>query len=95
MTKQSKSNKLVVIIVCATVIILGGIAGWVYINQQNITQRDRALEQQRELTEYKEDQANKRAEFKAAQEVCRAETENSKSSFGSLFACQKAGKDLE
>jgi len=95
MTKQLKGINLTAIIICATIIILGAIAGWVYVNQQSIAQHDRTLEQQKELTEYKEDQANKRAELKAAQEVCKTERENSKSGFGGMYACSKAGKGLE
>lgn len=61
-TKEKSSKLLITIIVSVTLVILAAIAGWVYIQKQELAQRDRELQQQKQLTEYEQQQINNRAE---------------------------------
>lgn len=56
---KTLSNKLL-IIVCATLIVLAGIGAWVYTTRQSIAQKDRELMQQKQLKEYEQEQINAR-----------------------------------
>lgn len=46
--------------VCVTVIVLAIVGAWVYVQKQNIAQKDRDLQQQKQLKEYEQQELNKR-----------------------------------
>lgn len=58
--KHGSRRFQVLIILCVTVIALGSIGSWVYVQEQNNAQRDRALLQQKQLEEYQQQQLNQR-----------------------------------
>lgn len=58
---KEKSKLIIVIILCVTAVLLAAIGAWVYTNQQNVAQRNKELEQQKQLTEYEQQQINNRA----------------------------------
>lgn len=61
-TTHKKSKLLpVVIAVCATILLLAGIGAVVYMHQQDIAQKDRALQQEAKNKEYEQQQINDRA----------------------------------
>ena len=61
-TKGKSKILPVVIIVCSTMVLLSAIGSWVYLNQQQIAQKDRQLQQEKQLKEYEQEQLNKRNE---------------------------------
>jgi flagellar basal body-associated protein FliL len=61
-TKNKKDSKLLItVIICASFVLVSGIGAWVFVYQQDIAQRDKELQQQKELTEYEQEQINNRA----------------------------------
>lgn len=48
------------IIICTTVVLIAATGAWVYIQKQDIAQKDRALVQQSQLTKYKQERENER-----------------------------------
>lgn len=49
---SAKNSKLTVMIaICVTLVLISGIGAWVFINQRQIAQRDRQLQQQKEQQE--------------------------------------------
>ena len=61
MTEQKGSKKLkMTLIICITVVLLAAIGSWVYVQRQQIAQKDRALAQQKQLNEYDQAQLNAR-----------------------------------
>jgi flagellar basal body-associated protein FliL len=79
-TKGKSKALLVAIIICSTLIILTAIGGWVYSNQQNIAQKNRQLQQEKELKEaelknekeikeYEQEQINDRASRQRASDA--------------------------
>jgi len=61
-TKHKSRSKLlpVIITICVTLVLVAGIGGWVYTQQQQVAQKDRELQQQKQLKEYEQEQINKR-----------------------------------
>lgn len=57
---QSSNKVMVVIIFCVTAVLLSAIGSWVYISRQQMEQKDRELQQSKELKEYEQDQINQR-----------------------------------
>jgi cell division protein FtsB len=51
---------LILSIICFTLIVLAAIGAWVYVQQQQIAQRDRELQQAKQLKEYEQSQINER-----------------------------------
>lgn len=60
--KQGNKSKSVVItsVLCLTIAIISVIGGLIYIQKQDIAQKNRDLQQQKELKEYEQEQLNKR-----------------------------------
>lgn len=80
---MTKNNKLfITIIICVTVLALAAIGGWVYIQQQQVDLRNKELQQQKELTEYEQEQINNRAEAER-----RSKLFDSSSCDGGLIGC--------
>lgn len=79
-------NKITgLLIICITLVLLAGIASWVYVQQQNIAQRDRELQQQKSLTEYEQGKIDERAK---KDRQCEQATANSSSPFAGSLSCQ-------
>jgi Tfp pilus assembly protein PilE len=57
---QRSSRLLLTVIICATVLLLAAIGSWVYIQRQDLAQKDRALQQQKQLKVYEQQQINQR-----------------------------------
>lgn len=49
-----------IVIICATIVLIATIGAWVYIQKQDIAEKDRALVQQSLLTKYRQEQENER-----------------------------------
>ena len=66
---KTNSNKLTIVIaLCATLVLLASVGGWVYVQKQQVAQKDRELQQQKQLKEYEQEQLNKRNEQNNATE---------------------------
>lgn len=46
--------------VCITIVLICGISAWVYVQKQNIDQKDKTLSQQKALDQYNQSQLNAR-----------------------------------
>lgn len=67
---SAKNSKLTVMIaICVTLVLISGIGAWVFINQRNIAQKDRQLQQQKEQQE-----ADRK--FKSQQDAIKTQDEN-------------------
>lgn len=65
----ARNSKLTIIIaICITLVLLSGIGAWVFINQRNISQKDRQLQQQKEQQE-----ADRK--FKSQQDAIKSQNE--------------------
>ena len=51
-------------------VLLSAIGSWVYLNQQQIAQKDRQLQQEKQLKEYEQEQLNKRNEENCTRILC-------------------------
>ena len=59
-TTKSSSKLTIIITICVTLVLLAGVCGWVYVQKQQVAQKDRELQQQKQLKEYEQEQLNKR-----------------------------------
>ncbi len=84
-TKVSSKKLLVIITLCATLALLVGIGSWVYVQRQNMAQKDRELQQTKQLKEYEQQQINERAS-KARQ--CENARANEYTSYPEALACR-------
>ncbi|MDB5168998.1 MAG: hypothetical protein JWO41_354 [Candidatus Saccharibacteria bacterium] len=86
MTKNQNHSKTLklTIIICITLVLLGATGSWVYIQKQQIDQKNSALQQQKQLVEYQQEQQNKRdaADNKAK---CQNVPSSSSDKFSGLF----------
>lgn len=70
MNKEEGSARLLIaIIICFTVLLLAAIGSWLYVQHQNLAQRDRALQQQKQLKEYEQSQINNRQQQECRQKA--------------------------
>lgn len=51
---------LIVLLICATVVIISIVGGLIYMQKQNISQKNKELQQQKQLKEYEQNQINAR-----------------------------------
>jgi predicted Holliday junction resolvase-like endonuclease len=60
--KQGKNSKNIIItsIICVTVVLVTLLGGLIYMQKQSIAQKNRELQQQKQLTEYEQQQINER-----------------------------------
>lgn len=61
---KSKTSKSIIItlLICFTVLIVSIVGGLIYVQRQQIAQKNRELQQQKQLVEYEQEQLNKRNE---------------------------------
>jgi hypothetical protein len=64
--------------------MLAGIGAWVYIQKENLAQKNRALEQQKQLTQYEQQKIDERAK---KDRQCEQAAANSDSSFSGILSC--------
>jgi uncharacterized protein HemX len=85
MSAQNNSKKLwIVITVSISLVLLAGIGSWVYIQHQNINQRNKELLQAKQLDEYNQQQLNERA--KKDRQCAEAKSQQSPGGYKSPFA---------
>jgi flagellar basal body-associated protein FliL len=59
--KSKKSKKIIIIcIICFTVAVISVVGGLIYMQQQDIAQKNREFEQKKQLVEYEQTQLNNR-----------------------------------
>lgn len=63
MAKASRTPLIIVGIVCTALVLLSVVGAGIYMHRQDIAQRDRALQQEKQLKEYEQAQINKRSEL--------------------------------
>lgn len=85
MIKDQQKNSLLPLvgIICATVVALGAIGAWVYVQNQSIAQKNKELEQQKVLkeSELKTQRENAKTQADAQKDAARC------ASSDSVFAC--------
>jgi hypothetical protein len=59
-THTGSQKVTITLIICVTLVLLVGIGSWVYVQHQQIAQKDRTLAQQKQLNEYDQAQLNAR-----------------------------------
>ena len=63
MATQGKWSRVFVLsVVCMSLVLLSVIGVWLYTSNQQIAQKNRELEQQKQLKEYEQQQINQRAD---------------------------------
>lgn len=62
-SSRKRSHKIVYIL-CATIVFVSATFAWVYVRNQEIQQKDRALIQRSQDLKYEQEQLNKRQQFK-------------------------------
>lgn len=87
--KQTKNSKgiLVTLTICFTIIAVSVIGGLMYMQKQNIAQKEREFQQQKQLKEYEQNQINARNKEDNI-ERCRAAAATSSNPFDSI-GCNK------
>lgn len=51
MAKSSRTALVITIIICSSLVLVSAIGAWVYVQNQSIAQKDRGLQQAKELKE--------------------------------------------
>jgi len=86
--KKSKSL-LVTLVICITVVIVSIVGGLIYMQKQQITQRNLELKQKQEADKKKSDEDLKRLKFQECEATKRAKSDdNPYSTFGNSFNCE-------
>lgn len=57
----NKTTLVITAMICATIVAVSVVGGLIYMQKQNLTQKDQELEQKKQLTEYEQQQINDRA----------------------------------
>lgn len=79
-TKHKSRSKVlpIIITICITLVLIAGVGGWTYVQNQQVAQKDRELQQQKQLKE---------KEFETQKEAAKIQAEGQRDA----AACQKAG----
>jgi hypothetical protein len=87
--KQIKNNRGIIIasIICLALVVISVVGGLVYMQKQNIAQREKEFQQQKQLKEYEQEQLNARNKADNIQK-CQAAAMGSSSPFDGL-SCNK------